>query len=77
MCGKGAYEATMNNFEQEIYIRLTDNSAAFVSTVKRGELHAEETEITLESQVRIEDLDEKALVLMKKRPLRRIEPDSH
>jgi hypothetical protein len=67
----------MNNFEQEIYIRLTDNSAAFVSTVKRGDLNAEETEFALESQVGNEDLDEKALVLMKKRPLRRREPDSH
>jgi hypothetical protein len=64
----------MNNFEQEIYIRLTDNSAAFVSTVKRGELHAEETKFALGSQVENDDLDEKALVLMRKRPLRRIEP---
>ncbi len=66
----------MNNFsEQEIYIRLTEDSAAFVSTVQRGELNAEATEFALENQVKNEDLDEKALVLMKKRPSRRTGSD--
>ena len=56
-----------NSFEQEIYIRLTDDNAAFVSTVKRDELNAKATEFALEGQVMNEDLDEKTLVLMRKR----------
>lgn len=58
-------------FGQEIYIRLTDDKAALVCTVKCGKLYSKETEFALDSQPMKEDLDEKAPALVRTRPLRR------
>ena len=56
---------------REVYIRLTDDEAAFVCTVKCGKLHVKSTEYALDGQPLTSALDEKSLVLARKRSSRR------
>lgn len=56
---------------KEIYIRLTDDKAAFVCTVKCGKLYSKETEFALECQPMKEHLDEKTPALVRMRSSRR------
>jgi hypothetical protein len=57
-------------FAGEVYIRLTDNEAGFVCTVKRG-LYVKATEYPLEGQHLTSASDEKSLVLARRRSSRR------
>jgi hypothetical protein len=54
----------------EVYIRLTDNEAGFVCTVKRGQLNVKATAFPLDGQPLIRASDEKSLVLARKRSSR-------
>ena len=58
-------------FAEEVYIRLTDNEAGFVCTVKRGPLYVKATEFALEGQPLTSAREEKSLVLARKRSSRR------
>jgi len=58
-------------FAQEVYIRLADDNASFVCTVKYGRLYAKATEFALHRQSTPDVLDEKVLVLVRKRWSRR------
>jgi len=60
-------------FGREVYIRLTDTETALVCTVKYGKLWVKSTAFAL--QLTPEALEEKALVLARKRSSRSITPD--
>jgi len=60
-------------FGREVYIRLTDNETGLVCTVKYGKFWVKSTAFGL--QLTPEALEEKALVLARKRPSRSIMPD--
>jgi hypothetical protein len=62
-------------FAQEVYIRLADDNASFVCTVKYGKLYAKATEFALHCQSTPDVLDEKVLVFARKRSSRRAAPD--
>ncbi len=62
-------------FEQEVYIRLADDNASFVCTVKYGRLYAKATEFALHHQSTPDVLDEKVLALVRKRWSRRAAPE--
>jgi hypothetical protein len=55
---------------REIHIRLTDDKPGFVCTVTYGKFYAKSTEFTLCREASLSFLDEKALVLARKRPSR-------
>jgi len=57
-------------FAQDIYIRLTEDSSAFVCTIKCGRLFSKTTEFALNCQLVPEPVDEKAFVPMKRRSSR-------
>jgi hypothetical protein len=54
-------------FAEEVYIRLTDDAAGFVCTVKRGQFYVEVTKFALDGQLLTSATDEKSLVLARKR----------
>ena len=54
-------------FGGEVYIRLTDDEAGFVCTVKRGQFYVKATEFALDGQPLTSASDEKSLVLARKR----------
>jgi hypothetical protein len=54
-------------FAGEIYIRLTDDAAGFVCTVKRGQFDVEVTKFALDGQPLTNASDEKSLVLARRR----------
>jgi hypothetical protein len=56
-------------FAGEVYIRLTDDAAGFVCTVKRGQFSVKATKFVLEGQPLTGALNEKSLVLARKRSL--------
>ena len=56
-------------FEGEVYIRLTDDEAGFVCTVKCGQLYVQVTEFVLDGHPLTNVLDEKPLVLRRKTAL--------
>ncbi len=58
-------------FAGDVYIRLTDDAAAFVCTVKRGQFYVKATKFVLEGQPLTGALNEESLVLARKRSLRR------
>jgi hypothetical protein len=58
-------------FAQEVYIRLADDKASFVCTVKYGRLYAKATEFALHRQSTPDVLDERVLALVRKRWSRR------
>lgn len=62
-------------FEQEVYIRLADDNASFVCTVKYARLYAKVTEFALDRLPTPDVLDEDAPVLARKRSLRRAASD--
>ena len=51
---------------REVYIRITDDQAGFVCTVKYGKFPAVVTEFALHPVPTLNALDEKALVLARK-----------
>jgi hypothetical protein len=54
-------------FAREVYIRLTDEETALVHTVKYGKFYAKATELALDGELTPGVLDEKALMLARKR----------
>jgi hypothetical protein len=58
-------------FAQEVYIRLADDNASFVCTVRYGRLYATTTEFALHGQSTPDVLDERVLALVRKRRSRR------
>lgn len=64
-------------FEGEVYIRLTDNEAGFICTVKRGQLYEKATEFALDDQPFTTASDEKSLVLARRRSSRRAASREH
>jgi hypothetical protein len=63
--------------EQEIYIRLTDNEAGFVCTVKCGKLYVNTTEFALDDAPLTNALHENSLILAKERFSRRAASEEH
>lgn len=65
-------EAIMNSFlSREVYIRIADDQAAFVCTVKRGILYSRTTVVPLIGQPAAGDMDGKSLMLARKRLVRK------
>jgi hypothetical protein len=58
------------NLAEEVYIRLVDDKSGFVCTVKYGGVYAKATEFALNCPPTPDVLDEKALVLVRKRSQR-------
>ena len=57
-------------FGGEVYIRLTDDEAGFVCTVKRGQFYIKATEFALKGQPLTSASDEKSLVLARRQSSR-------
>lgn len=60
---------------RDVYIRLADDQAGFVCTVKYARLYAKVTEFALDRLPTPDVLDENAPVLARKRSLRRAASD--
>lgn len=58
-------------FGGEVYIRLTDDEAGFVCTIKRGQFYIKPTEFALKGKPLASASDEKSLVLERSRSSRR------
>jgi len=64
-------EMTMDTLlTREVYIRLNDDKPGFVCTVTYGKFYAKSTEFTVCHQASLSLLDDRALVLARKRPSR-------